>query len=105
MAGSPEYLTAVSLHFLEGERNYRLLFGNPVKITTKDHRYGETQEIAFFRPGLYSVSICGTATSTARRDGDLAEFYTVREHMLKGLPSRMLSPHFLHRLPGRLPNA
>ncbi len=58
MTGSPEHLTAVSLHFLEGQRNYRLLFGHPVKTSTESHRYGETHETAFFRPGaIFAVDL------------------------------------------------
>ena len=159
MAGSPEYLTAVSLHFLEGERNYRLLFGNPVKITTKGQRYGETQETAFFRPGsIFAVDLwdrnkygtrrwrvlilkAGNVGETVERvpqispgahklldtqgtfrcklllqwlrmveaEGDPAdrppEFYIVRDHMLKGLPPRMLNTHMLNHLQDRVQHA
>ena len=58
MTGSPEYLTAVSLHFLEGQKNYRLLFGDPVKTETQDHRLGETRETAYFRPGaIFAIDL------------------------------------------------
>lgn len=44
-------LTAVQIHFEEGRRNYRLLFGKPERTNVQEHRHGFTLETAYFAPG------------------------------------------------------
>lgn len=46
-----KYLTRVELDYRQGVRNYRLLFGHPEYIVSKDHRYKVTNQLAFFKPG------------------------------------------------------
>jgi len=154
MIDSPDYQTAVALHYLEGRRNYRLLFGHPANLATEDHRYGETHDIAYFRPGsIFAVDLwdrneygttrwrvyilkAGTVGEVVDRvpqvrpgahillrvegtkrckllmqwlrlveeEGDPAlrpaDFYTVRDHMIKGLRPSLLNPYMLNRLQG-----
>lgn len=159
MTVTPEYLTAVSLSFCEGQRNYRLLFGHPIKTVIDSHRFGETHETAYFRPGdIFAVDLwdrnkygtrrwrililqAGNVAETVERvpqvtpgarkllethgtfrcklllqwlrlveaEGDPSarptEFYIVRDHILKGLPPRMLNTHMLNHLQDRVPHA
>lgn len=58
MNDTTDYLTTAALHYLDGRRNYRLLFGNPVNLVTEDYRYGETHDVAYFRPGsIFAVDL------------------------------------------------
>ncbi len=41
----------VDLDFLEGQLNYRLLFGRPEFVNFREHHFGITKRTAVFRPG------------------------------------------------------
>lgn len=43
--------TRVDLDFLEGQRNFRLLFGAPRSIFSREHTFGITRRTAVFAPG------------------------------------------------------
>ena len=55
--------TRVELIYEEGVRNYRLLFGKPLRIINKETIYGvRTKKIAFFKPGdIFALDLweCG----------------------------------------------
>lgn len=45
-------LTQVEIHYIEGQRNYRILFGKPVKVESKAYGFREiTRKLVYFRPG------------------------------------------------------
>lgn len=45
-------LTQVEVHYIEGQKNYRILFGKPVKVETKEYGFREiTRKLVYFRPG------------------------------------------------------
>lgn len=48
--GEGRYLTTVYTHYLQGARNYRVLFGRPVRSAFKS-REGETRGAVKFAPG------------------------------------------------------
>jgi hypothetical protein len=45
------YLTSVRTQFLEGVRNFRVLFGVPLRCVTVRERQGETVKIYYFKQG------------------------------------------------------
>jgi hypothetical protein len=45
------HLTSVRTQFLEGVRNFRVLFGVPFRCVTVREREGETVKIYYFKPG------------------------------------------------------
>ena len=58
-APSDRFLTQVETLYVEGELNFRLLFGHPLKVVEKEFTYGRrTRKIAYFRPGdVFAVDL------------------------------------------------
>ena len=56
---SDRFLTQVETLYVEGELNFRLLFGHPLKVVEKEFTYGRrTRKIAYFRPGdVFAVDL------------------------------------------------
>lgn len=49
--GRPQYLTTVRTLYVEGRKNFRVLFGAPARIETEAQREGYTQRKISFIPG------------------------------------------------------
>ena len=50
-ASGIQYLTTVRTLYVEGEKNFRVLFGTPVRTSTPVHREGVTRQTWLFLPG------------------------------------------------------
>ena len=53
------FLTQFETLYVEGELNYRLLFGRPLKVIEKEFTYGRrSRKVAYFRPGdVFAVDL------------------------------------------------